>query len=138
MNETKLVVDTNVFFSLLLRRDTPARRRFFADASHSFYGPRFLFVELFKRKERIAKATDLSEEGVLECLQELLSRIQFVEEGSIPIGTWMEARRLCRDVDLKDSPFVALTLHLDGLLWSTDEELKAALRANGFVRFYEP
>ena len=138
MNETKLVVDTNVFFSLLLRRDTPARRRFFADASHSFYGPRFLFVELFKHKERIAKATDLSEEGVLECLHELLARIQFVEEGSIPIGTWMEARRLCRDMDLKDSPFVALTLHLDGLLWSADEELKAALRAKGFVRFYEP
>jgi len=81
--------------------------------------------ELFKHKERIARATHLSEEGVLECLHELLARIQFVEEGSIPIGTWMEARRLCRDVDLKDSPFVALTLHLDGLLWSGDEELKA-------------
>ena len=101
MNETKLVVDTNVFFSLLLRRDTPARRRFFADASHSFYCPRFLFVELFKHKEGIAKATDLSEESVLECLHELLARIHFVEEGSIPIGTWMEARRLCRDVELE-------------------------------------
>ena len=59
MNEAKLVVDTNVFFSLLLRRDAPARRRFFSDAAHSFYCPRFLFVELLKHKERIAKATDL-------------------------------------------------------------------------------
>jgi predicted nucleic acid-binding protein len=137
VNAAKLVVDTNVFFSLLLRRDTPARRRFFADVSHSFYSPRFLFIELFKHKERIAKATDLSEEAVLECLHELLARIQFVEEGSIPIGTWMEARRLCRDVDPKDAPFVALTLHLDGQLWSADEELKAALRAKGFESFYE-
>ena len=71
MNETKLVVDTNVFFSLLLRRDTPARRRFFAEASHTFYCPRFLFVELFKHKERIARATDLSEEDVLECLHDM-------------------------------------------------------------------
>ena len=115
MNEAKLVVDTNVFFSLLLRRDAPARRRFFSDAAHSFYCPRFLFVELFKHKERIAKGTDLSEEDVLECLHELLARMQFVEEGIIPIGTWMEARRLCREVDPKD----------------------AALRAKGFERFYE-
>jgi len=93
---------------------------------------------LFKHKERIIKATHLSEEALLECLHELLARIQFVEEGSIPIGTWMEARRLCRDVDLKDSPFVALALHLDGRLWTTDGELKTALRAKGFARFYEP
>ncbi len=138
MNATKLVVDTNVFFSLLLRRDAPVRRRFFADAAHVFYCPRFLLVELFKHKERIAQATHLSEEDLLECLHELLARIQFVEEGSIPIGTWMEARRLCRDVDLKDSPFVALTLHLDGLLWTDDDELKAALRAKSFGQFYEP
>ena len=50
----------------------------------------------------------------------------------------MEARRLCDGVDLKDTPFVALTLHLDAVLWTEDEELKAGLRAKGFGRFFEP
>ena len=50
----------------------------------------------------------------------------------------MEARRLCRDVDAKDAPFIALTLHLNGRLWSGDAELKAGLRAKGYDRFFEP
>jgi len=50
----------------------------------------------------------------------------------------MEARRLCRDVDLKDTPFVALALHLDGPLWTGDHLLKAGLKAKGFDRFFEP
>ncbi len=40
----------------------------------------------------------------------------------------MEARRLCKDVDPKDAPFDALTLHLDGRLWTGDAELIAGLR----------
>jgi predicted nucleic acid-binding protein len=138
VNETKLVVDTNVFFSLLLTRDTALRRRFLTDHSRTLYCPRFFLVELFKHKERIVQATALSEEELLECLHELLARIHFVEEGSIPIGTWLEARRLCRDVDLKDSAFIALVLHLDCRLWTGDEELKAGLRAKGFGLFFEP
>jgi hypothetical protein len=33
---------------------------------------------------------------------------------------------------------IALTLHLDGRLWSEDAQLKQALRARGFDRFFEP
>jgi predicted nucleic acid-binding protein len=50
----------------------------------------------------------------------------------------MEARRLCRDIDPKDAPFIAMTLHLDGRLWTEDDELKVGLRARGFERFFEP
>jgi predicted nucleic acid-binding protein len=135
---SKLVVDTNVFFSLLLRRDTVLRRQFLSETTHSFHCPRFFLVELFKHKERIALATELGQDELLDCLYELLARVRFVEEGSIPLGTWMEARRLCRDVDPKDAPFVALALHLDAHLWTSDTELKTGLRAKGFNRFFEP
>ena len=50
----------------------------------------------------------------------------------------MQARRLCEGVDLKDTPFVALALHLDARLWTDDEELKVGLRARGFDQFFEP
>ena len=50
----------------------------------------------------------------------------------------MEGRRLCADVDRKDAPFVTLTLHLDGRLWSDDAELQAGLLAKGFNRFFVP
>jgi predicted nucleic acid-binding protein len=138
VNEAKVAVDSNVVFSFLLRRAAVQRRRFLADTAHRFYCPRFILVELFKHKERIARATDLNEDELLDCLSEVLARIHFVEEGGIPLGTWMEARRLCHDVDAKDAPFIALTLHLEGRLWTNDAELKAGLRAKGFDRFFEP
>ncbi len=67
----------------------------------------------------------------------LVSRLEFVTEANVPVGTWMEAYRLCKGVDEKDTPYVALTLHLNGRLWTHDSELKTALRARGFDRFFE-
>jgi predicted nucleic acid-binding protein len=133
-----VVLDTSIFFGLLVPRQSALRRRFLADAVHTFYCPRFFLVELFKHKERIVRASKLPEDDLLECLYELLARLHFTEEGGVPIGTWMEARRLCGDVDAKDTAFVALTLHLDGRLWTDDDELKAGLSAKGFDRFFEP
>ena len=37
-----------------------------------------------------------------------------------------------------DTPFIALTLHLDGRLWTEDAELEIGLRAKGFDRFLTP
>ena len=138
MNAGRLVVDTSVFISLLIRRESAMRRRLRDDPAVRFYCPRFFLVELFKHKERIAAASELSGDELLDCLHALLARIRFIEEGGIPVGTWMEARRLCRDVDMKDAAFIALTLHLDARLWTADEELKTGLRAKGSVQFFEP
>src|SRR5260370_14693027 len=102
------------------------------------FSPRFLFVELFKHKERLAKAANLSELELLEALYALVSRLEFVNESNIPVGTWVEAYRLCKGIDEKDTAYVALTLHLNGRLWTEDQQLKTALHARGFDRFFEP
>ena len=138
MDITRVVVDTNIIFAALLHKEARLREAILTDKSHRFFSPRFVMVELFKHKERIAAATALAEDDLLECLNELLARLTFVEEGAIPIGTWVEGRRLCAGVDRKDAPFVTLTLHLDGRLWSDDAELKVGLLAKGFDRFFTP
>lgn len=97
-----------------------------------------MFVELFKHKERIVSLSELSEEEVSDVLNALLARVHFIDEATIPIGTWAEARKLCTDVDLKDTPFVALTIHLSGRLWTEDAELKSGLAAKNFGLFYRP
>jgi predicted nucleic acid-binding protein len=138
VNTSHVVVDTNVLFASLLRRQTKSRQVLLSRSQHIFYSPRFVVVEIFKHKERIVAATELNEDELLEFLNTSLSRIRFVDEGVIPIGTWMEGRRLCGGVDPKDSPFVTLTLHVDGLLWTLDSELETALRSKGFNRFFMP
>jgi predicted nucleic acid-binding protein len=79
VNPEAIVVDTNILFSLLLRGGTALRKGFLARGTLTFHCPRFVFVELFQHKERIAQATELSEEDLLECLSELLARVHFVE-----------------------------------------------------------
>ena len=80
----------------------------------------------------------MTEDELLNALHTLVSRLEFVNEANIPLDIWMEAYRLCREVDEKDTAYVALALHLDGRLWTHDSELKIGLRARGFDRFYEP
>ena len=63
---------------------------------------------------------------------------QVAEHTPIPLGDWIQARRLCSDVDEKDTPFIALTIHLNARLWTEDAELKRGLRAKGFDHFFEP
>ena len=134
----RVVVDTNIAFSALAAGCGDLAVRLLSPAETVFYAPRFLFVELFKHQARLLAASRLPEEKLLEALNELIESLQLIEAASIPVGVWMQARRLCDGVDLKDTPFVALTLHLDARLWTDDEELKAGLRAKGFDRFFEP
>lgn len=138
MDRSRVVVDTNILFAALLHRESRLRESILTDSDHTFYSPQFVVVELFKHKERIVAATELVEEELLECLNGLLAHIKLVEEGAIEMGTWMEARRLCAGVDQKDAPFVALALHVDGLLWTADADLERGLRAKGFSQLFEP
>ena len=133
----RVVVDTNVVFSALAAGCGDLALRLLSPSDAVFFAPRFLFLELFKHSARLLEATKLPEENVLEALNELIESLQFIDAAAIPMGTWMQARRLCDGVDLKDTPFVALTLHLDASLWTVDEELKRGLRAKGFDRFFE-
>ena len=138
MNAVRVVVDANLAFKALAAGRGDLRDRLNPLASVHFFSPRFLFVELFKHKERLARAANFSEAELLEALYALTSHLEFVNEANIPVGTWVEAHRLCKGIDVNDTPHVALTPHLDGRFWTEDNELKDALRARGFSQFYEP
>ena len=138
MNTDCVVVDANIAFKSLCTGRGKLRRRLSPNSDLKFYCPRFLFVELFKHKERIARASGLTDADLVEGLHELVSQLEFVNEAAIPVGTWMEAYRLCKGIDADDTPYVALALNLDCRFWTEDDELKTALRARGFNRFFEP
>ena len=138
MNPDCVVVDANIAFKALASNRGDLRDRLAPSANRTFHSPRFVFVELFKHKERLSVAAKLNEDELLEALHTLVSRLEFVSEANIPLGTWMEAYRLCKDVDEQDTPYIALTLHLDGRFWTDDITLKSVLRTKGFAAFFEP
>ena len=67
----------------------------------------------------------------------LLKRIHIINDDIISNTSWKHAMQLVYDVDVKDVPNVALTIELEGKLWTNDVELKDGLRAKGFDDFFE-
>jgi predicted nucleic acid-binding protein len=132
----KIVVDTNIIFSALLKEDNRyARALIKNEDDHDFYAVYFTIVELFKHKERIKQFSKLSEEDILEALYELIKHIHIINDNIISIPSWKEAMQLAHDVDVKDVPNVALTIELAAQLWTNDNELKKGLQAKGFNAF---
>lgn len=79
-----------------------------------------------------------SEEELLEALNSLVVALDLIDEINIPVGTWIQAHRLCAPTDPKDTPYVALALHCDADLWTEDQILKDGLSARGSTRFFNP
>jgi len=126
MNPDCIIVDANIAFKALVSQRGDLRDRLDPSANAKLFTPGYLFVELFKHKTRLARATGLTDDELLEALQALVTRLEFVNEANISLGVWMEAHRLCKDVDERDTPYVALPLHLDGRLWTEDAQLNRA------------
>src|SRR5579862_7299531 len=108
----RVIVDANIAFRALASSRGDLRAQFDSAGAIRFIAPRFLFIELFKHKDRLVRASRKSEDVVLESLHALVATLDFADEAAIPIGTWLEARRLCAPIDPKDTPYVALALHL--------------------------
>jgi predicted nucleic acid-binding protein len=60
-----------------------------------------------------------------------------ISEEDISETAWKNAYQLTHDIDIKDTPFIALTIALEAELWSSDKKLKNALSKKGFDSFFE-
>ena len=133
--EKAIVVDTNIIFSSLL-----ANASIFRDAllesDYIFYAPNYIVAELFKHKEKIRKFSKLTEDELLSFFNEIIERVRFVPLDFISIETRQTAYDLCKNVDLKDIPFVALAIELNIPIWTNDKKLKEGLLRKGYSDFF--
>ncbi len=132
-----VVVDTNIIFSALLSSQSR-----FAEillrADGQFYVNELTLIELFKHKEKIVRFSRLSEDEIIRLYYLLLRKINLYKEDLISPESRRAAYALCHDIDETDAPHLALTLEIDGLLWTGDNTLKTRLRQKGFDRFFDP
>lgn len=94
-----------------------------------------MFIEIFKHKERIFKNASANDDEIYDYLEKILHRIHFYNEELISTTSFFEAYHLCKNVDLKDIAFVALSIELKVPLWTRDTILKEALIQKGFNNF---
>ena len=126
----RIVVDANILFSALLKKGNPYIK-VLMNANCKFFGPTFVFIELFKHKEKIQKYSSLSEEELLELLGIVLDQIEFISLKEIDKRILKQSYELAI-IDPLDAPFVALSLFLDAKLWTGDKKLCRYLECKGF------
>ncbi len=131
----KIILDSNILFSALLKPDGRIAEIMLNPAfSLEKLACHFLYVEIFKHKEKLLRISKMEEKDFLEVLYGLVRKITFVSEDLIPPAVFDHARDLTADIDPKDAAFVALSLHLDVWIWSGDKPLIRGLRAKGFSK----
>ena len=92
--EMKIVVDTNIIFSALLKK-SKIRDILLEGENFSFYSCNFVFVELFKHKEKLLKLTN-NKEGILTSLEVILKRITLIKEETISLFSRKRAYKLVK------------------------------------------
>lgn len=136
MNNLPVIVDTNIIFSILLNNNSPLAK-ILLSGDFSFYIGEIVLVELFKHKDKIVRLSRLTDDELVKFYHILLRKINFYKEDLIQVENLRFAYELCEDIDVNDTLNIALTLELQGLLWTGDRRLKQGLISKGFHRFFE-
>ena len=137
MIPNSVVVDTNLIFSALIPKASQIRD-ILLEKNMSFYAPNYLITEIYKHKTRIITFSKLTESEFYLYFNGVIERINFVPVDFIGVESRQKAYDLCKNVDLSDSPFIALAIDLGIPLWTGDKKLKEGLRKQGFINFYSP
>jgi predicted nucleic acid-binding protein len=131
-----IIVDTNILFSTLLKNQSKFSETLLI-SEHDFFVCELVLVELFKHKEKLTKISCLAEDEIIQLYQIYLKRLHLYKEALISQENRQTAYQLCHDIDKNDSVHVALTLELNGLLWTGDKALKEGLLSKGFNLFFD-
>jgi predicted nucleic acid-binding protein len=131
-----IIIDTNLIFSALLSSSSQIRE-VLLDDSYTFYAPNFIIAEVFKHQRKMLKYTKLDEIDFFTYFNAIIENVSFIPLDFISITSRQKAYDLCKGVDLKDIPFVALSIEFQAPLWTGDNKLKKGLSTKGFNDFYQ-
>lgn len=128
-----IIVDTNIIFSAILNTEGKIASLLLSDNPFDFYAPSYVWNELSRHENKLLKILNIDS---VESLQELkfmvTQKIRFISEVQIHVKNWKYAQNLTEGVDFDDIAFIALSLHLDGILWTGDKKLRNGLFLKGF------
>ena len=135
MISKSVVVDTNLIFSALIPKASKIRDILF-ESNISFFAPNFLITEIYKHKDKLIINSNLDESEFYLFFNGIIEKIQFIPIDFITFDSRQQAYDLCKDIDIKDTPFIALSIDLQIPLWTGDKKLKEGLRLKGFSNFF--
>lgn len=135
MIANSVVIDTNLIFSALIPKASKIREILF-ESNMTFYSPNFLITEIYTHKDKLLKCSKLTDSEFYLYFNGIIERIKFIPADYIGLESRQKAYDLCKDIDIKDTPFIALAIDLGIPIWTGDKKLKDGLSLKGYQDFY--
>ena len=127
----QFVTDANVLFSGLISGNEKIIRFF---GEYTIYTPDFALVEIQKYQELILSKTKVEPQKLRDYTLSLFKNIIVVPNLIISNQSYYKAFNLCKNVDEKDTPYLALSIELEIHLLTQDEKLATHLKQEGFAK----
>ncbi len=125
----RYVTDANVIFASLISGKEDYELLF---ANHKLFLPDFALQEIQKYQPVILEKTKLTFEELKTYTLAVFDRLTVVPNLLVSTQSYFKAFHLCKDVDEKDTPYLALAIEFDIELLTSDAELVDGLKAKGF------
>lgn len=136
MISNSIIVDTNIIFSALISKNSKIRDKLF-DENFTFFSPNYLISEIYKHSSKLIKNSKLTQSEFYLYFNGIIEQIRFVPIDFISIESRQKAYDLCKDIDIKDTPFIALSIEMKAPFWTGDKKLTEGLKLKGFDDFYK-
>ncbi len=129
----KIVVDTNIVFSAILNSSSKIGKILINSKDYfQFYTCDFLRAELLKHHIKLLTLTKLSPLELEELEFLITKNITFINESLLSEKIIIATEKLLSEIDLNDTPFVALTTQLKAKLWTGDKKLTFGLQSKKY------
>jgi predicted nucleic acid-binding protein len=131
----RVIVDANIVFSAVLNTNSKiADLLLNSENTFDFIAPDYLLSEIKKYHQKIAMISKMKIEEIEKVQFRVLKPISFYSGFHIPESLWIKAEQLVRDIDPKDTPYLAFSLFFDCKIWSGDKALRNGLLLKGVER----
>jgi len=126
---TDFVMDANVLMSILISGKASYRPIL---TYYQFILPDFVFIEVDKYKNILLKKSKMQEDELRRWSYFVFSNITVLPYYVLANENIKKANELLKDIDLKDSSYVALGMQLDLILLTRDKPLLNGLKNRGY------
>lgn len=127
MKKVKIVIDSNVLFSALIK--DALTRKLILEYEEEFLFPQYIFEEMQKHKELLLKKSKMSEKEFSQLLNIILRKVIIIPTEHLKAKE-KEAKKLAQDIDPDDALFFACALVHNAIIWSDDKALKKQEQIN--------
>ena len=129
----KVIVDANIVFSAILNSNGKIGDLLLnSEGNIKFVSLQYMLFEVTKYHNKIQKITGLPRSVIEKIQLKILKRITLFSEELISKESWMKAEDIVKDIDPKDTPYVAFSDSLGIKIWTGDKPLRKGLLNKGY------